>query len=136
MYIWQKPNWPQFDWDDSDLLVDLSQARHKEGIFIGMMRTLDFDLRLECESEAVVEDAVKTSLIESVVLNLEHVRSSVAHYLGLSYAGLFNTDRSIDGLVKILLEATYCADVPLTNERLYRWHVLLFPHGIMDSLEM
>lgn len=38
-------------------------------------------------------------------------------------------DRSVDGVVEMILDATQNFDEPLTKERLFRWHKALFPEG-------
>lgn len=38
-------------------------------------------------------------------------------------------DKSIDGVVQMILDATQKFDDPLTDTRLLRWHSSLFPDG-------
>ncbi|HOR40967.1 MAG TPA: hypothetical protein PLK02_05050 [Paludibacteraceae bacterium] len=44
-------------------------------------------------------------------------------------AGLVNSDRSIDGIVEMMLDATQCYENSLIEERLFGWHGALFPTG-------
>lgn len=40
------------------------------------------------------------------------------------------SNRSIDGVVEMMLDASQKFDVPLTKERLFTWHTLLFPANV------
>ena len=130
MYIWQKSDWPKFGWNSDELINNLAQTRYQDGLFYGQIKSIGFDQKLELEAETVTTDAIKTSLIESVYLDGATVRSSVAFHLGLLDGWLSKTDRAVDGLVQILLDATHHSDQPLTVQRLFDWHLLLFPNGI------
>ena len=79
--------------------------------------------------DALTGEAVKSSEIEGEFLDVERVRSSVARQLGLDYGGLLLPDRSVDGVVEMILDATQNFVQPLTAERLFDWHYALFPYG-------
>ena len=66
----------------------------------------------------ITEETLKTAGIEGEKLNPLSVRSSVARKLGLSRSGLPPTERSVDGLVEVLLDATTNFKKPLTLERI------------------
>ena len=34
MYIWERPGWPHFTWNDGRLLEPLAAARLKQGLFL------------------------------------------------------------------------------------------------------
>ena len=128
-WIWQDTDWPNFTWDAAALSPALAQARLVQGKVLGMTHLLDDSLTLEALAKILIEDGVTTSEIEGERLNIEAVRSSVAHQLGLSTVGLPKSSRSIDGLVELLLDATRGYQTPLTEERLCRWQAALFPTG-------
>ena len=132
-YIWQRPNWTEFQWDDSEIIGPLANARYLQGRFLGKLTYLEFDHKLQIEADAVVLDAVKTSAIESVILDIESVRSSVASKLGIEYSFPAKTDRHVDGLVEMMLDATHNYDRPLSHTRLFGWHRLLFPSGLYNG---
>ncbi len=96
---------------------------------MGRMEALGFDLRQEAILNTLTEDAVKTSEIEGEILNTDLVRSSVARRLGMEIAGLGSSDRGVEGIVELMLDATENYDRPLTKERLFGWHASLFPTG-------
>lgn len=128
-YIWQNKNWTDFSWQSDRLLSLLGKARQIQGKILTRVKSLGMDLTHEAQAEILTEETVKTAAIEGEILNRDSVKSSVARHLGLSQAGLPRTERHIDGLVEILLDATRNYDKPLTAKRLKGWHAALFPTG-------
>jgi Fic family protein len=49
--------------------------------------------------------------------------------LGLEFAGSVASDRNVEGMVQMMLDATQNCYKPLTAERLFDWHAALFPMG-------
>lgn len=129
MYIWELPDWPRFRWDAERLLEALAVAHRKEGLLLGSMAHLGFDLKLTAEVETVTEEALKSAEIEGEMLNRESVRSSVARRLGVPQAALAPEDRKVEGIVGMTLDATKKFAEPLTRQRLCGWHAALFPIG-------
>ncbi len=131
MYIYERPNWPNFTWDHEQVYQALLPVKFEQGRLLGQMKNLGFELQKSAVLEALTSEVVKTSEIEGEVLNVSEVRSSVARHLGLEAGGLLPADRHVDGIVEMLLDATRNYNKPLTQERLCHWHALLFPTGMM-----
>ena len=129
IYIHQQPEWPNFRWNSDTIVKELAEVRFKQGLLLGYMESIGFDLRQEAMLGALTEEVVKSSDIEGEVLASSQVRSSVARRLGMDVAGLVPSDRHVDGMVDMLLDATQSYDRPLTEERLLGWHAALFPTG-------
>jgi len=127
MYIHELENWPHFLWDHENLSHLLIQLRHEQGRLIGGMKSIGFHMRDETVLQALTQDVVKSSEIEGEILDQSLVRSSVARHLGMDIAALDSSDRNIDGVVEMVLDATQKFDEPLTKERLLIWHASLFP---------
>ncbi len=128
-FIHQKDNWPEFTWNSNDFLDLLSEARNLQGRLIGKMETLGFDLRNEALLDTLTLDVLKSSEIEGEFLNPGQVRSSIARRLGMEIAGAVDSDRSVEGVVEMMLDATQRCFDPLTADRLFGWHSALFPTG-------
>ena len=128
-YIHELSDWPRFRWDDSVLAADLSRVRHLQGRLIGRMELLGFQLREESVLRTLTEEVVKSSEIEGEKLDQEQVRSSLARRLGMDVAGIVPADRSVEGVVEMMIDATQNYDEPLTGERIFGWHAALFPTG-------
>jgi Fic family protein len=128
-YIYQEANWAQFTWDNSKITSLLAAIRHRQGRLLGNMEALGFNLRSEALLQSLTLNVIKTSEIEGEVLNPEQVRSSIARRLGMDIAGLVASDRNVDGVVEMMLDATQGFRDPLTKDRLFGWHSSLFPSG-------
>jgi Fic family protein len=128
-WIWQRPNWPIFTWDNAALSAPLSRARRAQGELAGVARLLDSNLDLSAQLEVLTLEGLMTSAIEGEKLNPDSLRSSLARRLGLPTAGLPPASRAVEGLVEVLLDATQRYDQPLTLRRLNAWQAALFPTG-------
>jgi len=128
-YIHQKYNWPNFTWNSDEFVNLLSEARNLQGRLMGKMESLGFEFRDEALLETLTLDVLKSAEIEGEMLNPEQVRSSIAKKLGLEFAGTTMSDRNIDGMVDMMIDATRNCFSPLTKERLFDWHAALFPMG-------
>ncbi len=129
IYIHQQPDWAQFRWDSARLANLLAAVRHKQGKLAGSMSALGFNLRSEAMLNTLTLDILKSNEIEGEILNPDQVRSSLARHLGMDIAGLVPTDRHIDGVVEMMLDATQKYADPLTDDRLFGWHTAMFPAG-------
>lgn len=127
MYIYDRPEWPRFRWDETVLLAPLAAVRYRQGRLLGRMEALGFSLREEAILETLTQDAVKTSAIEGEDLARDQVRSSLARRLGIETAGLVPSSRQVEGIATVVLDATQRYAEPLTRERLFAWHTALFP---------
>lgn len=128
-YIHQIPDWPQFTWDKAKLSSQLAAVRHRQGKLLGRMEGIGFDLRNEAMLRTLTSDVVKSSEIEGETLDKDQVRSSIAKRLGLDIGGLIPSDRHVDGVVEMMLDATQAYARQLDAARLFGWHAALFPTG-------
>jgi len=128
-YIHQHKNWPHFSWNTEDLLFALGKVRNQQGRLVGKMEALGFELRTEAVLETMTLDILKSTEIEGEMLNPDQVRSSIARRLGMDISGLVASDRNVDGIVDLMLDATQQCTKNLTSERLFDWHSALFPTG-------
>ncbi len=132
-YIYQQPGWPKFSWSNEIIAAPLAAVRHRQGHLLGRMESLGFSQRDEAVLQTLTLEILKSSEIEGEMLSAEQVRSSIARRLGMDIAGLIPADRRVDGIVEMALEATQNYAKPLTKERLFSWHSLLFPSGAYDA---
>lgn len=126
-YIHELPKWPSFRWSQDALLQRLAAVRHRQGRLIGRMESMGFSSRAEAVLNTLTQDVLKSSEIEGEILDKNQVRSSIARHLGIEIGALAPADRSIDGVVEMILDATQNHALPLTRERLFGWHKRLFP---------
>jgi len=128
-YIYQNDNWPNFTWKSDELIGLISEVRNLQGRLIGKMESLGFQLQNEAMLDTLTLDVLKSSEIEGEFLDLNEVRSSIARRLGIEIAGAIDSERNIDGVVEMMLDATQNCFQPLTKDRLFDWHAALFQTG-------
>lgn len=128
-YIYQHENWTDFTWNEIEVNILFGEVRNLQGKISGQMNALGFSSKEEAALNTLTLDVVKSSEIEGEQLNYDQVRSSIARRLGINNAGLIPSNRNIEGIVDMTLDATQHYADPLTNERLFGWHAALFPTG-------
>ena len=128
-YIYQYENWTDFTWNEIEVNILFGEVRNLQGKISGQMNALGFSSKEEATLNTLTLDVVKSSEIEGEQLNYDQVRSSIARRLGINNAGLIPSNRNIEGIVDMTLDATQHYTDPLTNERLFGWHAALFPTG-------
>lgn len=128
-YIYQSESWPNFSWNEQEIQVILGKVRHLQGKLIGQMCSMGFSEKEETILSTLTLDVLKSSEIEGEKLNYEQVRSSIARRLGIEYAGMIYSDRNVEGVVEMMLDATQNYNQTLDEERLFGWYAALFPSG-------
>ena len=126
-YIHQSGKWPDFRWNPAKFTLLLADVRHRQGRLLGYMEGLGFNLRTEASLQTLTLDVLKTSEIEGEILDMDQVRSSIAKRLGIAITGLVPAGRDVEGIVEMMLDATQRYEDVLTDERLFGWHISLFP---------
>src|SRR5260370_11886670 len=129
MYIHELSDWPKFNWSQEGIGEPLAAISRQQGRLLGHMEALGCNLRQEATLQVLTEDVLKSSEIEGERLDAEQVRSSIARRLGIDIGALKQADRNVEGVVEMMLDATRHYAKPLTVERLFGWHALLFPNA-------
>ncbi len=139
-YIWQLPDWPRFTFDATALAAPLAQVHRAQGMLAGRMGELGMAQRDQANLQVLTQEVITTSAIEGERLDLDAVRSSVARKLGLDIGANLEefaaSDRHVDGVVDVVLDATRNFDQALTPERLFGWHAALFPTGYSGRMRI
>jgi Fic family protein len=128
-YIWQQTDWPTWSYDATTLSILLANAHQAQGRLLGKMQSLGFGVQQQTSLQVLTDDVLKTSEIEGEFLRPELVRSSIAKRLGIDIGGLSDSDRTVDGIVDIVMDATSNHAHDLSLDRLLSWHAALFPLG-------
>jgi Fic family protein len=105
----------------------LEQARLEQGRLLGLLGAIGLEQANAVQRELWVQEALATAAIEGEQLNLESLRSSVAHRLALADAP--GADRHAEGLVQVMQDALANHSAALDVDRLCRWQSALFPGG-------
>jgi len=128
-YIYQYDNWPNFIWKEDEIQSILGKIRYLQGKIFGQINALGFSIKNETLLATLTLDVLKSSEIEGEILNYNQVRSSIARRLGLEYAGMVYSNRNVEAVVEMMLDATQNYQKPLDEERLFAWYASLFPTG-------
>ena len=118
-YVWQASDWPNWQYDLAALAVPMAAVSRAQGLLLGRLADVGAALRVQASLVALTEDVVKTSEIEGEQLNVASVRSSIARRLGVDIGALAPTDRHVEGVVEMVLDATANSPTPVTQARLF-----------------
>ena len=127
--IHSRKNWTAFSWNEDSVVPLLNEIIRMQGKISGLMLVLGFSKKEEAVLNTLTLDVLKTSEIEGENLNYAQVRSSIARRLDLKIADSVKSDRAVDGVVEMMLDATQNYAKPLTEKRLFEWHKVLFSNG-------
>jgi len=126
-WIWQQPDWPDFNWQAERLAPLLRECVQTQGRLLGMAGSVGDSMSAQSELDALLQNIVTSSAIEGEQLNVGSVRSSLARRLGLEWTDRDSVSQRSEGLAQLMLDATHGFDEPLTLARLLEWHSWLFP---------
>lgn len=136
VYNWQKPDWPHFQYDLSNIQDTLLSIAEKTGLINGKLSHLSHDLQTEALIDLVVEEAIKTSEIEGEYLNRADVRSSIKNKLGLFQSPLRVQDKRVPGLIDIMFDVRETFKQPLNDSQLFEWHLKLLGSSRNPNLKI
>jgi Fic family protein len=131
-WIWQQPDWPNFNWQAERLTPLLRECVQAQGQLMGMASSVGSSFSAQSELDALLQNIVTSSAIEGEQLNVGSVRSSLARRLGLEQVDGDHVSQRSEGLAQLMLDATQHFAKPLTLERLLEWHEWLFPDQETD----
>ena len=95
----------------------------------GLLEALPSEVNREVEADALAREVLSASGIEGEILDPDQVRSCVAARLGLDAGKSLRPIPAVEGIVRIMVDATARYWEELTEERLLGWHSWLFPQG-------
>lgn len=126
-WIWQQPDWPDFHWNEEQILPLLRQIRLSQGLLIGKSGSIDENHSLEAVLDTLIQNIISSSAIEDESINAQSLRSSLAKRLGLHLKTSYPTTKRSEGLAQIMFDAISNRQAPLALPRLLQWHRWLFP---------
>lgn len=134
-WIWQHPNYPNFQYDKLKLTNLISQIDYHRGLLDGISKLFSSDDIVKIEIETLTDEAINTSLIEGEIFKRESVRSSFRKKLDKDFDARSDKYSTIatDNLVEILIDSNLNKS-DLNLERLHGWHNCLFEHTQYSKL--
>lgn len=127
-WIWQHDEWPNFCWQDRQLLPKLRQVHRNLGLLQGLhLSAHNTTLAHQTHAlDTLLANVVASSAIENQQLNSQSLRASLACRLGIVEQSPYPTSVRSEGLAAMIVDAI-SNDEQLTLERLLQWHRWLFP---------
>lgn len=124
-YNWQQPDWPYFQYNISALYKSLLSVVEKIGLISGKLEHLTENMQTEAMINFMVEEAVKTSEIEGEYISRLDIQSSIKNKLKLNQKIIPVHDKRAQGIAELMLDVRNTFKQPLTESKLFDWHVML-----------
>lgn len=120
-YNWQMDDWPQLTFDKDSIRSVVGEFdRCFERLKAAIARVTE----AEAEVEPLVQEAVRTSALEGVVVDESVVMSSICRVLGVRYAeNGFRLDRRAEGIAQLVLDVKRDWRESLSTTMIRRWHL-------------
>lgn len=125
-WIWQQKNWSKFTWQEDIVQPLLRHIRLKQGILLGAADYLSPADSRTLELETLLLNILTSSAIEGETLNVQALRASLAKRLNVAGDIPYSLSKRSEALVELMLNAMTDLEHPLTSERLFKWHQLIF----------
>lgn len=135
-YNWQQPDWPNFQYDITALHESLFSIAEKMGLISGKLAHLTESLQTEAIINFMVEEAVKTSEIEGEHISRLDIRSSIKNKLGLNQKIAPVPDKRAQGIADLMLDVRNTFKEPLTESKLFDWHLMLLSSSMHAGLSV
>lgn len=118
---WQRPDWPNFTWDERRLAKAEERFLLVGGQFVGTVKHLATEDRDQLAVQAMSEEAVTTSEIEGELLNRDSVQSSIRRQLGLA-TDFRRVGPAEQGISEMMVDLYRHHATPLDERTLCSWH--------------
>jgi Fic family protein len=122
---WQRPDWPNFSWDEDRLAAMEQQFLLSSGVLVGTVKHLPAEQRNHLTIEMMSTEAVTTSEIEGEILDRASVQSSIQKQLGLASSNRLVRPAEM-GIAEMMVDLYGSFAAPLTPGTLFVWHRMLF----------
>ncbi len=121
---WQKPDWPNFTWDQASLRREEEQFLIGCGSFVGTVKHLGSTDLEQITIEAISQEALTSSEIEGEFLDRASVQSSIRKQLGLG-GDSRRVKPAERGIAELVVDLYRSFAGPMSDEILFGWHRML-----------
>lgn len=125
VYNWQQLDWPEFQYDLTEVEDALFDFAEQTGHVTGVLQSLPKDLEMEAIVTTMVTEAIKTSEIEGEYLSRQDIVSSIRNNLGLNTTLESVRDKKSLGAAELMIAVRNGYAEPLTEEKIFAWHRML-----------
>ncbi|MDE0363971.1 MAG: Fic family protein [Gammaproteobacteria bacterium] len=136
MWIWQRPDWPKFQFDADRLAGASSLFVSADAELVGRVEVGEADCRADLAVELMLSEAIASYAIEGESLDRDSVRSSLLNVMGrLSESPPQEAGDAEDGAVSLIVDVRRNWDAPLSQQRLGAWQAMALAGRRMSSLQ-
>lgn len=135
-FNWQHPDWPYFRYNLDPLYERLVLIAEKTGTISGKLIHLEEHQKSDVLIQVMLEEAIKTSEIEGEFISRPDIRSSIKNKLGLFPGKKPIHDQRAQGIVDMIFDVRQTYKEPLTDQKLFEWHLMLLGSSIQPNLKI
>lgn len=123
LWNWQQKNWPDWRFDAESLVAMEQRFLLGAGRLSGSWEHLTREDKDRIQISLLIDEALKTSLIEGEILDRSSVRSSIRQQFGLP--GTVQSRPAESGIAELMVACFEHFGQPLTDQTLFEWHQLV-----------
>ena len=132
-WIWQRPDWPDFRYDNRALTDRELEFRLNSERLAGSFDALPMASQEDATIDLMLSEAIKTSAIEGEDLDKESVRSSLLSLI-TSDTLPDNSDQKAAGAASLLVDVRKNWQTSLTHDLLGKWQSMAVPEQRHTSI--
>lgn len=128
MWIWQQPDWPNFNWQEEKLAPRLRKIRKLEGI-LQAKSDISGDRSeriLNILTQNILASAGLEGEVDYQIITQEPIQNALSKRLGINHYSTKTSDPLAEGLAAIQMEVYQNSNHELGLNRFFRWHVNLY----------
>jgi len=125
-YLWQHPDWPNFQYDSQAIHGLLYRYAIENSKLTETVARLPNHLEQEANIDLIVSEAIETMAIEGESLDRHSVLSSIKNQLGLNQPPELLPNPKAKQVTALLLTVHKHLNQPLCKAELIRWKKMLF----------
>ena len=125
MWIWQRPEWPNFVVDASEFSERVETFHHKAERLAGQMDALSDANQIDALVDVMLSEVLASYAIEGETLDRDSVRSSLLAHFGRVASDEWRANDKAAAAADLIVDVRQNWHQPLTHEMLGRWQSLV-----------
>lgn len=125
-WIWQQPEWPDFQYDALALKGCDAEFIATSGRLMGRIEGMTEQSQIDISIDLMLSEAIKTSSIEGEALDRDSVRASLLARISGETSPV-PADLKSEGIATLMLDARKERNNLLTHDMLHRWQTMAVP---------
>lgn len=126
MWIWQSPDWPNFDYDASAFSERVDAFYRSAERLSGRIEGMPGNYQSDAVVDLMLSEAITTSAIEGETLDRDSVRSSLLYLIGAEVASPNSDEKSV-GAAALMVDVREKWYQPLNHDLLGGWQTMACP---------